>query len=332
MTKISIIMPVYNSENYLAATLECLQNQIFKDFELICINDGSTDNSLKILEEFSKQADFQVKIINQGNQGAGASRNYGFTFASGETAIFLDCDDLFNLDFLDKMYKKYQETHADIVICKYKILSSEGEYFQQELGINDSKLPNKNIFCAYDIPEHIFNFTNHAAWNKLYKTDFIKENNLKFDNTPQTNDTYFTLCSLLTAKKITTTNEALITYRFYHTGSTSSVINNYDFYTMLPFQKLPYHLSQLGLQNKKVKRSFDKDCIATILFTVFLINRNRRKEFIHYIKNNIFLYNSVLLFIIKNLPDWVYTFGIKLEFIIRRIKQANFLCNKIVPN
>ena len=104
MPKISVIVPVYNAEKYLSMTLNSILNQTFSDFELICINDGSKDASLNILNEFQLK-DKRLFIINQENQGVSAARNNGITKACGEYIVFFDADDLMHKTFLEKMHK-----------------------------------------------------------------------------------------------------------------------------------------------------------------------------------------------------------------------------------
>ena len=114
MPLISVIMPVYNTSQYLRRSIESVLNQTFKDFELICINDGSTDNSLQILEEYAT-TDSRIKIINQENSGAGYSRNVGISRSTGKYLAFLDADDWYDENFLFDVYKAATENNADVV-------------------------------------------------------------------------------------------------------------------------------------------------------------------------------------------------------------------------
>ena len=103
--KVSVIMPVYNAETYLEEAIECLICQTLKEIEIICVDDGSTDRSLEILEEYSKRDD-RIKILHQRNLYAGVARNNGLKQANGEFVIFLDSDDLFERGLLEKTYKQ----------------------------------------------------------------------------------------------------------------------------------------------------------------------------------------------------------------------------------
>ena len=115
--KVSVVIPVYNVENYLRESLDCVVNQTLRDIEIICVDDGSKDSSLEILQEYA-QKDSRVKILTQQNQFAGVARNNGLKIATGEYIIFLDSDDIFDLQMLEKMYYRAVETSADVTVCE----------------------------------------------------------------------------------------------------------------------------------------------------------------------------------------------------------------------
>ena len=180
MPKVSIIIPIYNNEKYLMESIDSVLNQTFQDFEIISINDGSTDNSLKILEEYAKK-DSRIKIVTQENKGAGSARNEGLKLAKGEYLAFLDGDDFYNLDFLEKMLKKSIDTNSDIVICRANRFDTEtGETSKINYSLKTNFLPEKDVFSYKDIPDKIFNIAQNWNWNKVFKRDFIEKNNIKF--------------------------------------------------------------------------------------------------------------------------------------------------------
>ena len=122
---ISLIIPVYNVENYLRQCLDSIINQTLKEIEIICINDGSTDSSKQILEEYALK-DERIKIINQKNKGAGAARNSGIDAATGEYIGFVDSDDWVNLDAFEKLYNKITRENVDIVFSRYNYVFEDG--------------------------------------------------------------------------------------------------------------------------------------------------------------------------------------------------------------
>lgn len=323
MNKISIVMPVYNSERFLRQCLDSLVNQTFKDFKLICIDDGSTDNSYNILSEYKQKYDNLVEIIKQENQGSGAARNNGFGFVNSETVIFLDSDDYFYPDFLEKMYKKYQETNADIVICKYNVKIPNGKVIQSSTGICTDMLPNNEIFNKNDIPKYIFNFVNRAAWNKLIKCDLIKKYNIKFDTIPNNEDILFTLSSLLYADKIAIANETLLDYNFMNENSVTLGQNeNLGNYIFGSFN----YLSKQIEGNSDLEVSLYNAYLTTIMYTLNFLNGKNRENFLKLIKNNVplrkktdfhkkYLYYRLIL--IKCLPISGYVILCKIKFIIK---------------
>lgn len=115
--KVSVIIPVYNAENYLKECLDSILKQTLQEIEVICVNDGSSDGSLSILNEYVKE-DSRLKIISQENQGAGSARNNGLKYAKGLFVIFLDCDDIFEHNMLEIMYSKAILLNLDVCVCR----------------------------------------------------------------------------------------------------------------------------------------------------------------------------------------------------------------------
>ena len=208
---ISVIIPVYNSEKYLAECLNSIINQTFKDIEIICIDDGSTDKSLEILNKY-KEKDDRIHILTQQNEYAGAARNKGLSIATGNYIIFLDSDDFFELDMLEKMHKKIVSDNSDVVVCgyyNYDNIKNEviDIYYMREIYTNLSP------FKAIDIVNNIFNFCRPNPWTKLFKRDLFVKNNLKFDTTICSNDMSCIYSALAIANSISILNSPLIYYR-----------------------------------------------------------------------------------------------------------------------
>ena len=213
MTKVSIVIPVYNSEKYLSVCLDSLLCQTLKEFEIICVDDGSTDQSLKILKEYEAK-DNRIRIIHQNNLYAGVARNNGLALVTGEYVCFFDSDDFYNRSLLEKAYKKAKITDADIVIFGAKKYDTETKTYEKTNLYFDKKfLPRKEVFSRHDIPNEILMITSPALWTKMYKTEFIRNNNLQFQPLQNTNDAYFSLVSLCIAERISYVNEDLTYYR-----------------------------------------------------------------------------------------------------------------------
>ena len=232
--KISIIIPVYNTEKYLKDCLDSLLNQTFNEIEIICVDDGSTDNSLSILKEYAK-IDNRIIILKQNNKGAGVARNYGMTIAKGEYLLFLDSDDFFKKEMLEILVNTTKEKKTDIIIFNYIIYNQiTGEYTKINLSLEKNWWPNDLFNFSYE-PNKIFTSFRSYPWNKLFLHSFIKENNLYFQNNKRTNDLYFTTTSLALAKRIYYLNKELVYYRVGLKNNSQSTNHLYplDFFKAL---------------------------------------------------------------------------------------------------
>ena len=171
---ISVIMPVYNAQQYLEETVKFLQEQTFSDYEVIFVDDASTDSSLEILNR-TVQTDPRFRVLQQKEGGAGAARNLGYSHARGEYSIFLDSDDLFSPVLLEKLYAAITEAQADIAACNFSRIDVNGKETQHE-GVHVKWIPNGlTVFSYRDTPDYIMRVINPTPWNKLYRTDFIRE-------------------------------------------------------------------------------------------------------------------------------------------------------------
>ncbi len=208
-TKVSVILPVYNVEKYLEKCLDSLLNQTLQEIEIICINDGSKDNSLEILKKYQYK-DQRIKIINQENHGAGFARNRGIEIAEGEYLSFLDADDFFDKDMLKLAYYKAKHTNADICIYKAYLYDNLTDNYEiNTWSIKENKLPKKTVFNRNDINSNIFKNIMGWAWDKLYKKSFVLNNKLQFQDQRTTNDMYFVFASILNATRIVILNKPL---------------------------------------------------------------------------------------------------------------------------
>ena len=181
--KISIIIPVYNTEEYIRECLDSVTNQTFKNFECICINDGSADNSLKILEEYAK-SDSRFTVINlPENKGQGCARNEGLKVAKGEYITFIDSDDWVTNDYLEILYKTIEKYNTDFVAANFYI-------FNNVTRENSKLYIIPNIY--YDIivqkgenKKVFFQELNHAQTSTvcadIFKRKFLTSNNMLFD-------------------------------------------------------------------------------------------------------------------------------------------------------
>ena len=222
--EISVILPVYNMERYLEQCLDSLLTQSFNDIEIICINDGSKDNSLGILNDYAKK-DQRVIVINQENKGAASARNIGLDYARGKYLSILDADDFYDRDMLLKAYLKAEGTEADIVIYRCNDYNDQTEETTpNKWSIIDRLIPGE-IFSVQEVSECVFQFCVGWAWDKLFNRAFIEINHLRFQNTKIHNDAFFVFVSLSNASRIVVMNDVLITKRRAVNTSISSTSN-----------------------------------------------------------------------------------------------------------
>lgn len=215
MCKISIIVPIYNSSLYLPMCLDSLINQTFKNIEIICINDGSTDNSLDIINNYASK-DSRIRVVNQKNEGIGFSRNLGISLAQGEYIAFVDSDDYVDPITYELVYNKAKVNDADVVIFSANCITETQEINKDSKKYFDlsSYFENKEVpasFTYNEIKDKLLK-VSWNIWNKIYKLEFIKYNNIKFLNT-HFQDSPFHLESILKAEKIEFIANKLYNYR-----------------------------------------------------------------------------------------------------------------------
>lgn len=208
--KISIVVPVYNVEKYLGKCLDSLLNQTIKDYEIICVNDGSTDNSLEILKEYAKRDD-RIKIISQENAGLGAARNVGIKAAKGTYLGFVDSDDFVDPTLYEKAISRAERNKSDVVIFNvylYFTDSCEKVIFRDKRFY--SLLESEGYFTAVEHPRVI---NCIGVWDKIYRRDFIMANEILNPEKRIYEDVLFTIKTLTLAKRISVISDPLIYYR-----------------------------------------------------------------------------------------------------------------------
>lgn len=214
---ISIIIPVYNAALYIDKCLASVLEQSFSSFEVICVDDGSSDASVNILKSLA-QKDDRIKIICQENQGAGAARNLGLQQADGQYLLFLDADDFFAPNMLQRLWDVAEEKNADIVVCNADKYDTINKVFC-DWSIIDYYPSGQDIFASEDIPDDIFNFTVSAPWNKLFRREFVLDHDLFFQNIKSSNDLAFVYSALACCSRIAIIDETFVHYRVNNPNS-----------------------------------------------------------------------------------------------------------------
>lgn len=221
MAKVSVVIPVYNVEPYLRDCMDSIVNQTLSDIEIICVNDGSSDNSLDILMEYARK-DNRVRVFSQENGGHAVATNRGIELSKGDYLFLMDSDDVLDLKALELTYEKAIEKDVDFVLFKSINYDDENDrYYETEVYSMDkvANVVGEDIFNYKDIKELMFGMIV-TPWSKLFKRDFIMENNIRFPEGLIFEDNVFFYESLLSAKRIYFLKEFLFIRRWYSKSST----------------------------------------------------------------------------------------------------------------
>ena len=227
MTKVSVIIPAHNVEKYISQTIESILNQTINDLEVLCVYDGSKDDTLEILKEFA-QKDKRIKIIYTELTKPGIARNFGLEQANGEFVLFLDGDDFLEENALEILVDKISKDNSDMVIFDVY------HYFEK----TKTKNPYNFGSCYYSVfkgkpfsPSEIYEkiFDNISGYPfKFYRRDFLIENDIRYSNHKFVEDSLPLFKSLICAKKISTIDFPLLNYRIHQENSSLSVSKYFD--------------------------------------------------------------------------------------------------------
>lgn len=211
--KLSIIVPVYGVEKYIDKCLDSLVKQSLKEIEIIVVNDGTKDNSQKIIDKYVKKYPEKIKSYIKENGGQGSARNYGLEKANGEYIGYVDSDDFVEKDMYKKLYNKAKENNYDIVVCGNYNVSEDYQNKNIDAFINNYNTDLENIF-----------FGKMAVWNKIYKRDILIKNKLEFKEKVWYEDLAFTLKAIMNSNTFAFIDEPLYDY-LIREGSTMNNSN-----------------------------------------------------------------------------------------------------------
>lgn len=293
MPEVSVIIPCYNVSDYIEECLDSFVNQTYRDFEVICIDDGSTDDTADIIGAYM-ETDRRIRLIRQSNQYAGAARNNGMKCARGKYLFFFDGDDFCEKELLDKMVASAEKYDSDIVVCDlHRYDNVTGEYTDTIGYLRMSyvcEFEERGTVSYRDIPDYILMFASSGPQNKIYRKDFIEREGLLFQTSKRDNDEYFVCMSMVLADRISWVPEKLATYRINNPASLQGFgeagIDMEDIVLTARYLKA-------GLQEKEryetVKRSFLNQIL--IRYVGLVEGQRNYSNFVHvydYVKNIVF--------------------------------------------
>lgn len=268
MVKVSVVIPVYNVEDFLEECLDSVVNQTLRDIEIICVNDGSPDNSLRILEEYARR-DSRITVINQDNAGHAVASNRGIDLAKGEYLYLMDSDDIVELTALEETYNYARKKKVDFVLFQaINYDYSDNKYYESEIYNMDRLYDcvGDSVFNYRDIGDLVFAIPV-TPWSKLYKNSFIQRNNIRFPEGLVFDDNIFFWDVLFCANRIAFYKKHLFTRRWYSYSSTkagdlrfidSIAINNLMIDRFKKYGQFEKH--KKTLYNRKINLTFDKYC------------------------------------------------------------------------
>ena len=269
----SVVIPLYYAEEYIDDLLRQLRGQPLKNIEIICVIDGSPDGTLDIVKAHAA-ADSRIRWVCQENAGAGAARNAGLELAHGEYLAFLDADDLYDAQFLTKMYETAVCHGADLVVCQLAHVDCQTGSVKHSDGFRFDRVPVEVVFKPEEMKDP-FSDICVIPHNKLYRREMLEREGLRFSITRANNDNYFVLSSIVSSARIVAIADSLVEVRRY--VNPMSISSNRALHTddMLGnYQDLYDWLSQRGLY--ETYRSFYVRAWANDLHYNATYKRNQR--------------------------------------------------------
>ncbi len=246
--KVSVIIPIYNAYDYLRPAMDSVIYQTLREIEIICVDDGSTDQSLEILKEYQKNDD-RVRIVTEANAGPGLARNNGLGRARGEYIAFLDADDFFEPTFLETLYERAKRDELDIVIARYDIYNSRRAIFAKaDEGDHIDIFDGDVVSSKNEHPDYILSSTTGSAWNKMFRRSFIVDKELTFlPDVKIYEDVYFTVTALSLAERVGRVPEILIHHRVHSEQARVKSLRKNHTQVVTVFLKIKEFLMKRGM-------------------------------------------------------------------------------------
>lgn len=275
--KVSIILPVYNVAPYLRQSLDSIIAQTLTDIEIICVDDGSTDDSGKILDEYQAK-DKRIKVLHKKNAGTGAARNDGLRMATGECIGFVDPDDWILPNMYERLYGILQEKKLDIVMFTPDVYNDKTKKHEGFLYFQDSNFPSfldNKIFNKDDISPFSYPM---CVWNKLYTKKLFDDNNIDFAEGLDFEDHKCIFKTLFTAKRIYFIREKLYVYRHSREGSILSDNDTRMFDHIKIYDVVENVLKETG-NWEKFRLDFLRYKVHNILYYYTMIKPQYKKDY-----------------------------------------------------
>jgi len=310
--KVSIIVTVYNVEKYLEKCLNSLVNQTLDNIEIIIVNDGSPDNSFKMIKEYSKKYPKIIKEYTIENSGLGEARNYGLDKCNGKYIMYVDSDDYIEKNMAEDLYNLAEKENSDVVICGYNVINEDtNEIIKHETAYSPIE-PTNFLYSLL--------FGKTAVWNKLYKKELIQNNKIKYRSRVWYEDVDFSFKVYTKSKKVSFINKSYYNYLI----RSGSIMNNDNLERTSELCQSFDEVIKYSKENK-VYEKYQKEIEFYCLFHMYIcgitriINTNNRMS---YKKRKI---NEYRKYLAENFPD--YRKNIYLPKLPRSNKMLYYLIN-----
>ncbi len=246
--KISVIMPVYNAGEYLSRAIGDVLSGTLPEIQLICVDDGSTDNSPEIIESFKEQ-DARVCSIHQSNAGPAVARNKGLELAKGKYIIFLDADDMYDSTLLESLYDIAERENLDIAFAKYDIYNvADNKYSMPSAEPHSFIFDGGAVTSKNENPDCILDSTTGYVWNKLFRASFLFDKKLSFDPDLYVFEDVHFVCSVMArAERVGAVDRVLIHHRVYSDQSRATLFRKYYGQVPVVYKKIKEFLMSHGM-------------------------------------------------------------------------------------
>lgn len=219
MPLVSIVLPAYNAAAWLRPCLDAILGQTMGDFELIVVDDASTDETPRILADYAARDGRMTVVAHGSNTRAGVARNDGMERATGTYLLFLDADDLYEPTLLERAAECAQKSSADVVLFGADVFEDDPAHARPDPFLLDlSVVPQRRPFSRDDVPERLFQICTPEPWSKLFRRSFVEHagpggSPLRFQGTQNANDLFFTMAALASAGRVGVVPDVLVHHR-----------------------------------------------------------------------------------------------------------------------
>ena len=280
---ISVIIPVYNVEDYLRECLDGVVGQSYSNLEILCIDDGSTDSSPAILAEYAER-DKRIKVIRKENGGVANARNTGLDNVSGAYISFLDADDIYETTLYEKVLRQAMKTKADICVFQSdRFIDDFSIRLYNAFAFAEHLFPEKEVFSLSDIPRHAFSVFNGYVWDKLFKADFVNGRRIRFHPIKASSDARFVHFALAVSGRISVVKEILAHHRKDRVGALTQKKDYQSFYSS--YTGLRDDLKAEGIW-ERFEQSWQNRVLHTSLWYLIASDGSINREFFQLLKDS----------------------------------------------